>query len=559
MVGDLYQLPPVMGKALFTQAQMRQDLSHLSETLWHEFKFCELTTVVRQKDEMFSNMLNTVRTKRSIENSNVENSNVDMLLRQRNVSDMEFGEMYPADVLHVYAQNKYAHHRNDMMLEQLGCDIVVIKAKDAQKDMGTGTAELKMPEDPQKTSRLHSLLKVGIGARVMLTNNVDVTDGLTNGAMGKITHIIKKNDNVECILVKFDSDRVGRQSIQGSSYKSICQSSVPIKRFMGTFFLDNKKSCEVSRYQFPLYLAWAITIHKVQGMTVDEIVIDMSRDKGSYKCGQAYVALSRVRTYEKLHIVNYDRKKIKASPSVTDEMNRLRGVHITSSDIDDEMNHLIGVHITSSDSCDKSNCNELVCKVLNVEGLDVNKCHIDEFVGDVDVLWLTETHLKKESQWNLTNVNEDDFYIFRCNSDKFNTGGVALCVKKDKCTCRPEFNRHENVLHVYLHAINIHFVCVYRQPKMSSLHVLDLIEDILPEGRCIVAGDFNENLMKSKQQSFINYFSSMGFKQIVLKPTTNYGSLIDHVYVRDVDIHNVYKIRDCYFSYHDMIHFNVCC
>ena len=85
-----------------------------------------------------------------------------------------------------------------------------------------------------------------------------------------------------------------------------------------TFPVHGKESFQVSRTQFPLFLAWAVTIHKCQGLTVDEIVVDM---KGRYQHGQAYVALSCVTTYEKLHIKNYDRKQIKVSPTVEHEMN----------------------------------------------------------------------------------------------------------------------------------------------------------------------------------------------------------------------------------------------
>ena len=67
----------------------------------------------------------------------------------------------------------------------------------------------------------------------------------------------------------------------------------------------------------------AVTIHKVQGMTVDEIV-DMSANKGKYKMGQAYVALSQVRTYEKLYIINYNRHQIQTSSKVHKEIKHLR-------------------------------------------------------------------------------------------------------------------------------------------------------------------------------------------------------------------------------------------
>ena len=71
------------------------------------------------------------------------------------------------------------------------------------------------------------------------------------------------------------------------------------------FQYTKKASCQTTRSQFPLTLAWDVTIHKCQGLTLPEIVIDVTPAKGRFKPGEAYVAFSRVRTLEKTHIINY--------------------------------------------------------------------------------------------------------------------------------------------------------------------------------------------------------------------------------------------------------------
>ena len=58
-------------------------------------------------------------------------------------------------------------------------------------------------------------------------------------------------------------------------------------------------------------LAWAVTMHKCQGLTLPEIVVDMLPPKGTFSPGQAYIAFSKVRQLEKLHILNYNHIQIK--------------------------------------------------------------------------------------------------------------------------------------------------------------------------------------------------------------------------------------------------------
>ena len=80
---------------------------------------------------------------------------------------------------------------------------------------------------------------------------------------------------------------------------------MPIHQTQVTFPVDRKATFQATRRQFPLTLAWAVTIHKCQGLTLPEIAIDMTHAKDKYKPGEAYVAFSRIRTFEILQIINY--------------------------------------------------------------------------------------------------------------------------------------------------------------------------------------------------------------------------------------------------------------
>ena len=126
---------------------------------------------------------------------------------------------YPNDALHVYRLNVDVDSRNTVMLDNLApqCDQYSIKASDAIAGQTSHIELSTLSNKRQETGGLHNVLKLAIGARVMLTTNVDVADGLVNGARGKVVHVITNNDNkVTIVLVEFDNDHVGLKAIHSS-------------------------------------------------------------------------------------------------------------------------------------------------------------------------------------------------------------------------------------------------------------------------------------------------------------------------------------------------------
>ena len=158
----------------------------------------------------------------------------------------------------------------------------------------------------QKMGNLRKVLHVKVGARVMLTKNIDVSNGLTNGTVGTVKYVITEEitKRVKAILVEFDNTDVGQETKSKSLYKHINSKAVQIFKTQAIFHVNGKTSFQASQTQFPLVLAWAITIHKCQGLILPEIIVDMTSSKGHYSFGQAYVAFSRFTQLDTSHIIN---------------------------------------------------------------------------------------------------------------------------------------------------------------------------------------------------------------------------------------------------------------
>ena len=249
------------------------------------------------------------------------------------------------------------------------------------------------------TGGLPSHLTIAKKAYVRLTSNIDVTDGQANGVRGIIQKIIINEDGtVNTILVKFDNEGIGQKAKASSPYnrKYVIQ-SLDITRDRDTrqvkISLDGKKCTDTGGHgvsfrhrnitafcsQFPLVLSWASTIHSVQGLTVDKIVVDLSK---IFAAGQAYVALSRVTSLEGLQIINYNNAAIKKDKRVDTEMLRLQQRPIT----------FVSLMIPTLPEQDFIKISH-----LNVRGyLDhIDDLKADHVISSADVICLTETHLRK--------------------------------------------------------------------------------------------------------------------------------------------------------------------
>jgi len=263
MIGDLQQLPPVVQEADADVLKNYYDTYFFygSRALRStRFVTIELQHIYRQSDRRFIDLLNAVR-------DNHLSPEMFDLLKQRTIPGFESDD-YIMLTTHNYQSQKI----NEARLKALKNDSYFFKAK------VTGD----FPESAYPTD---DKLELKIGSRVMfLKNDSSPEKAFYNGKIGVITNI---EDDV--IYVQGEGENriltVRPMEWNNMQYTIDEKTQEIVENVIGTF------------EQYPLKLAWAITIHKSQGLTFDRVVIDA---RAAFAHGQVYVALSRCRTLEGL-------------------------------------------------------------------------------------------------------------------------------------------------------------------------------------------------------------------------------------------------------------------
>jgi ATP-dependent exoDNAse (exonuclease V) alpha subunit len=316
--GDLMQLPPVRGKQVFQQPTRMAPATHL----WRLFTLVELRQNMRQQgDNTFIDILNALRI------GEMRSEHLQVLVGK--VSDERTGEFALERALRIYPTNDQVAEHNEAVLQyfrNLGTNIQQINAYDQLINSTANDRHLNLeritPDDINKTGGLPKRLEIFEGAKVMLRSNINVERGLVNGAIGNITEInwpLWRNRQVHerdipSVMVDF-----GRDGVHKIEPKSI---QFPAKYGKGT----------IERRMLPIVLSWASTVHKMQGSTVDSAVIYLG--PRLFAEGQAYVALSRVRSLDGLQIEELDCTKLTGkkpcNAAALDEMTRMRNINETN-------------------------------------------------------------------------------------------------------------------------------------------------------------------------------------------------------------------------------------
>ena len=266
-VGDMFQLPPITSRN--EERKILRELYHTDDFFFYKSNVVkkmrlvkiEFQNVYRQEDKKFIRILENVRLNKTTP-EDLMHLNTRVCLPTKK----------DGKVITLAAVNKIADEINQKELEKIDAEVCTYE----------GTVQGRFEE---KRFPVELSLRLKVGAQVMFTRN-DPFKRWANGTIGMVTKL--KDNEIEVTTDGENSYVVPCCSWESYSYEYDRESRKMKKEITGTFT------------QFPLRLAWAITVHKSQGMTFEKMLLDLSR--GMFATGQLYVALSRVKSLKGLFL-----------------------------------------------------------------------------------------------------------------------------------------------------------------------------------------------------------------------------------------------------------------
>ena len=308
-IGDFFQLPPVG-----THGEADTSKFCFESPLWYEVftpeNHIELKTIFRQQDSTYINILQEIRK------GEISKDSIDTLSKYVKRTYDESREKTPtklfpnrvkADLTNSTMYSKINEEEIVYNIEVMtSCIVKLDNTKSFTKEELTKIKKAR-PKDLEMEAQYlttncpcQPLLRLKKGCLVMCTVNLDMNAGICNGSQGIVIDFLAK-DALQIPVVRFSNG---------------------IIREISRHYWQSEDIPCVAVGQYPLVLAWALTIHKIQGTTLTNAEIDIGNRIFEY--GQSYVALSRVKSLDGLYLSEFNPERIGANPSVINFYKKIR-------------------------------------------------------------------------------------------------------------------------------------------------------------------------------------------------------------------------------------------
>jgi ATP-dependent DNA helicase PIF1 len=306
-VGDFFQLPPIVKNTdkISTLEMFENSNLAFGSNAWKKLNplICYLTEQHRQSDQEFVDVLKKIR-------ENKVDTDIHNILQKRIVkkNSENIALLDSKKITKLYSHNIHVDKVNNLELGLINEKTKIYEMKRTGKEFVADNL-MKNCLSPYK-------LELKKGAKVMCTKN-NPEKGFVNGSVGVI---VKFSNTTTYPIVRFTNAKGFSKEIE-------------IEPMDWSVEDGGKKVATIS--QIPLRLAWAITIHKSQGMSLDEAMMDISN---VFEYGQGYVALSRVRTLDGLYLIGYNEMALKVHHEVLEKDLEFKD---SSEEIDEEFSKIM--------------------------------------------------------------------------------------------------------------------------------------------------------------------------------------------------------------------------
>ncbi|XP_062556879.1 uncharacterized protein LOC134221708 [Armigeres subalbatus] len=531
-VGDFRQLPPVNARFVFKPPAN----SMHGAVLWQSLQFHPLVRVMRQSDEEFSAVLTSIGNGERLSDEQTK------LIESRFRTVQWCKENVPNAIRLFHRNLDVEQYNSDVLRETDGLDCL---AEDLFNGYRTNEQLASARNKIHKMSVVEAgglpyMLRLTIGMPYMITTNVEVEDGIVNGAIGELMYIEQSDDDPEQqvarLWLKFENDSIGRilrvksRPLVHSKPGVLQQDWTPIGKRSVNVSLGSVK-CK--RVQFPVVSACALTVHKSQGGTFPQIVYH-------YEKGQeqqlVYVGLSRVSSLDGLFLTNakndfkFHHAKGSDTPKIRElrtEMTRLSNHRLCT--ISDELLQFVetkgpGIVLVSAN-----------VQSLGAHALDISTDHV---LMTGDILALSETWQDDGTITEISGYN----CVSQSKRSSTRAAGVAIYQNRSAFnvasphTIQKASRRNDTTLimadeygdvcsaEVDIMGIRTLLVALYISPStttkqkklFAARNLCMYVNSSMP---IIVTGDFNIDVSKEENTEFIDFMRQYLRMELATDPT----------------------------------------
>ena len=516
VLGDLMQMSPIAGRYIFLEPTNSQfTLTHDIDPLWRKFECIDLEINHRQgEDKEYADLLNRIRTG---EETSEDIATLKTRVRPAGHPDIEKAK----DALFIFATNKKVNTMNNKKLKELPGELHTIDAICLHKTI----KNFNPPEGPagevMKTT-FQKVLNIKIGAKVMLTYNIDTSDGLTNGARGTLIGILfDSKGQVSKLIIKFDKESVGEEKRRSCpNIERKFPGGTAIEKINFSFSISKSKTSVINTanvIQFPVKLAFACTAHKIQGATISKptkAIINVTDGRGT--AAMIYVMLSRVCALSQIYILDeFDETKMYPDMRALLELEQLDKISLNKNKNQWEKDDHGSLKISS-----------LNCRSLNKHFQDIST---DELLLKSDIIALQETWLEDDDATEDLNIPGYNLHLNSTGRGK----GLATYFKNSIFKHHSD-RKNDNIQLSKFKSPNLDVITLYRSQPCALKTLNKLLEDMIEMGEPqLLVGDFNFCYLHASSNATGKYLRQSNFKQLINEPTHIEGNLIDQAHFRD--------------------------